>query len=48
MHLSAPPAFEGPDFRLEIKFQDAAELMALLVELQSLVKEPDFQNLTAF
>jgi ParB-like chromosome segregation protein Spo0J len=45
VRLSAPPAFEGPDFHLEIKFQDANELEKYLEELSRMVKEEQFLKL---
>jgi hypothetical protein len=47
VRLSAPPAFEGPDFHLEIKFQDANELEKYLDELSRMVKEEQFSKLTS-
>jgi ParB-like chromosome segregation protein Spo0J len=44
--LKAPPAFEGPDFQLELKFRDAPELRSLLEELAHLVAQEEFSNLT--
>ena len=44
--LQPPPALEGPDFHLEIKFQDAGELQKLLDELLRLAREEEFGNLT--
>ncbi|MFZ5451270.1 MAG: ParB/RepB/Spo0J family partition protein [Thermodesulfobacteriota bacterium] len=44
--LQPPPALEGPDFHLEIKFQDAGELQKLLAELLSLAREDEFDTLT--
>jgi hypothetical protein len=43
--LSPPPAFEGADFRLEIRFQDAPELQHLLDEIARLSREEDFAAL---
>jgi hypothetical protein len=45
--LSPPPAFEGPDFHLEIRFRDAQELQNLLQHLLHLAKEKDFSELTS-
>ncbi|MFZ5448351.1 MAG: ParB/RepB/Spo0J family partition protein [Thermodesulfobacteriota bacterium] len=45
IHLHPPAAFEGPDFRLEIKFQDAQELRNLLAEIGRLTQQEDFINL---
>ena len=44
--LQPPPALEGPDFHLEIKFHNAAELQQLLDELSRLVREEEFAALT--
>jgi ParB-like chromosome segregation protein Spo0J len=46
LRLQPPPALEGPDFHLEIRFQDAAELQKLLDELTRLAREEDFTTLT--
>lgn len=46
MLLSPPPALEGLDFHLEIKFQDALELQCLLDEMARLSREEDFAALT--
>jgi ParB family chromosome partitioning protein len=46
LRLQPPPAFEGPDFHLEVKFQDARELENLLKELTRLVQQEDFSRLT--
>jgi ParB-like chromosome segregation protein Spo0J len=46
VRLTPPPAFEGPDFHLEIKFQDASELQKLLAELARLTGEEEFTALT--
>ncbi len=46
LRLQPPPAFEGPDFHLEIKFQDAAELQKLLEDLIRLVRGKEFAALT--
>ena len=42
IHLQPPPAFEGPDFHLEIKFADARELKNLLEEIARLTGQEDF------
>lgn len=47
LRLSPPPAFEGPDFHLEIRFRDAQELQNLLQHLLHLAKEKDFSELTS-
>lgn len=44
--LQPPPALEGPDFHLEIKFHDAGELQQLLDELTRLAREEEFATLT--
>lgn len=44
--LQPPPALEGPDFHLEVKFQDAGELQQLLDELLRLAREEEFAALT--
>jgi hypothetical protein len=46
LHLKPPPAFEGPDFLLEIKFRDATELQRLLAEIARLAGEEEFAALT--
>lgn len=46
LRLQPPPAFEGPDFHLEIKFRDAPELKNLLEELTRLVQQEEFSKLT--
>ncbi len=46
VRLSPPPAFEGPDFHLEIKFRDAPELQQLLAEITRLTGQEDFATLT--
>lgn len=46
LRLTPPPAFEGQDFHLEIKFRDPAELDQLLKELSRLAKEEDFSLLS--
>jgi ParB family chromosome partitioning protein len=43
MRLEPPPAFEGPDFRLEIKFRDGAELHNLLEEMRHLAGREEFK-----
>jgi len=45
MRLKEPPAFEGPDFELTLKFKDAQELRELLQELSQLAELPDFETL---
>jgi ParB family chromosome partitioning protein len=47
LRLSPPPAFEGPDFQLEIKFRDSKELANLLGELTQLIDKPEFEKLSA-
>lgn len=44
--LQPPAAFEGPDFHLEIKFQDAPELHKLLQEIADLASQEEFVTLT--
>jgi ParB family chromosome partitioning protein len=46
LRLQPPPAFEGPDFHLEVKFRDAAELQELLEELSLLARDKKFSGLT--
>lgn len=46
VRLQPPPAFEGPDFHLEIKFRDAPELQQLLEEIARLSQREDFAALT--
>ncbi len=46
VRLQPPPAFEGPDFHLEIKFRDAPELQKLLAEITRLAHQEDFTTLT--
>ena len=46
LRLQPPPAFEGPDFHLEIKFRDTPELQQLLADLTRLTRPPDFDDLT--
>jgi ParB-like chromosome segregation protein Spo0J len=45
VRLEAPPAFEGEDFRLEIKFRNRAELHQLLDGLWQLAHEEGFSPL---
>ena len=45
LRLQEPPAFEGPDFELTLKFKDAQELRELLQELSRLAQLPDFEAL---
>jgi ParB family chromosome partitioning protein len=47
LRLRPPPAFEGPDFHLEITFRDAAELAGLLEELHLLTQKKDFSAIMA-
>ena len=47
LRLTPPPVFEGPDFSLEIKFQDNRELRQLLDDLTRLAGQEDFSTLTA-
>ncbi|OGR27169.1 MAG: hypothetical protein A2139_03805, partial [Desulfobacca sp. RBG_16_60_12] len=46
IRLHPPPAFEGPDFHLEIKFRDAPELQQLLAEIDRLTRQGEFADLT--
>ncbi len=46
LRLTPPPAFEGPDFRLEVKFRDGPELRELLDELAGLLQREEFTALT--
>lgn len=46
VRLHPPPAFEGPDFLLEIKFRDAQELERLLEEIARLSRQDEFSGLT--
>jgi len=46
VRLQPPPAFEGPDFHLEIKFRDAPELQQLLEEIARLTRQEEFSALT--
>lgn len=46
MRLQPPPAFEGPDFHLEITFRDAPELRQLLAEITRLTRSEAFDELT--
>jgi ParB-like chromosome segregation protein Spo0J len=45
LRLKEPPAFEGPDFELSLKFKDYQELRELLQELARLASLPGFENL---
>ena len=45
LRLKEPPAFEGPDFELSLKFTDHRELRELLQELASLASLPEFEVL---
>lgn len=45
LRLQEPPAFEGPDFELSVKFKDSRELRELLQELSRLAHLPDFERL---
>ncbi len=46
VRLQPPPAFEGPDFHLDIKFRDAPELQRLLEEIARLANQEEFAALT--
>ena len=45
VQLKEPPAFEGPDFELTLKFKDSQELRKLLEELSRLTHLPGFEAL---
>jgi hypothetical protein len=45
LRLAEPPAFEGPDFELTLKFTDHREFQELLQELARLAGLPDFEAL---
>jgi ParB family chromosome partitioning protein len=45
LRLKEPPAFEGPDFELSLKFKDHQELRELLQELARLASLPEFEKL---
>jgi hypothetical protein len=45
LRLKEPPAFEGPDFELSLKFKDHGELRDLLQELARLASLPEFEAL---
>jgi len=45
LRLKEPPAFEGPDFELTLKFKDTSELRELLQELSRLAQLPEFETL---
>jgi hypothetical protein len=45
LRLKEPPAFEGPDFELSLKFKDNRELQELLQELARLANLPEFEDL---
>jgi ParB-like chromosome segregation protein Spo0J len=45
LRLKEPPAFEGPDFELSLKFKDHRELKELLQELARLASLPEFEAL---
>ncbi len=46
LRLTPPPAFEGPDFHLEIAFRNQAELKELLIQLAILAEKKEFSVLT--
>jgi ParB/RepB/Spo0J family partition protein len=46
LRLQPPPAFEGPDYHLEIKFRDAPELRQLLAEIEALTRQEEFEELS--
>jgi ParB-like chromosome segregation protein Spo0J len=45
LRLKEPPAFEGPDFELSLKFKDNLEFRELLQELARLASFPEFEAL---
>jgi ParB/Sulfiredoxin domain len=45
LRVKEPPAFEGPDFELSLKFRDHRELKELLQELARLASLPEFERL---
>ncbi|MGQ9687261.1 MAG: ParB/RepB/Spo0J family partition protein [Desulfobaccales bacterium] len=45
LRLTPPPAFEGPDFELSLKFIDVRELRQHFRDLSRLVQLPDFEAL---
>jgi ParB-like chromosome segregation protein Spo0J len=45
LRLTEPPAFEGPDFELTLRFTDHRELRELLQELSRLAGLPEFEAL---
>jgi ParB-like chromosome segregation protein Spo0J len=45
LRLKEPPAFEGPDFELSLKFRDHQELRDLLQEFARLADLPEFGSL---
>lgn len=47
IRLYPPPAFEGPDFLLEIRFRNAEELQKLLENLTRLAREKAFSEITS-
>jgi len=47
LRLKPPPALEGADFHLEVRFRDAGELRRLLDELTRLSGEEGFAKLTS-
>jgi ParB-like chromosome segregation protein Spo0J len=46
VRLRPPPAFEGPDFHLEIRFRDGPELQELLADIARLTQQEEFSTLT--
>jgi ParB family chromosome partitioning protein len=46
LRLHPPPAFEGPDYSLEINFRDAPELQRLLADMVRLAGQEEFADLT--
>jgi len=45
VRLKEPPAFEGPDFELSLRFRDSRELRQLLKDLVCLANLPEFETL---
>jgi ParB-like chromosome segregation protein Spo0J len=45
LRLQEPPAFEGPDFEISLKFKDNQELKHLIDELARLSGSPEFETL---
>lgn len=47
LNLAPPPAFEGADFELTVRFRDAEELRSLLANLGQMAQKEDILRLTA-